>query len=222
MDEEDIKKLKNQYHLSRIIDLRCSSEASIKPDVTWPEVEYILNPVLPNEKIGISKKGNMHEDFTDFIQTLKKNGIRNSIAFMEDIYKDVVTSEFSLKAYQKFIQILLKPVSGTTLWHCSAGKDRAGFATILVLYLLDFKMEDIIEDYLSTNLFYEENVASLMKIYGSDYEEILWSVFGVRKEYVDIMMSSIKEKFGGMEGYLEAMGITSQDRSTLKRIYLGE
>ncbi len=49
-------------------------------------------------------------------------------------------------------------------WHCSAGKDRAGFATILVLYLLDFKMEDIIEDYLSTNLFYQNSIQEFIKI----------------------------------------------------------
>ncbi|UKI49286.1 MAG: tyrosine-protein phosphatase [Clostridium sp.] len=37
------------------------------------------------------------------------------------------------------------------LWHCSAGKDRAGIATMYVLLALGVEKEEIINNYLKTN-----------------------------------------------------------------------
>lgn len=221
IDKEDQEILVHQYHLKRVIDFRSCDEATLKPDVNISGVEYCPIPVLPNEKIGISKKGNLHTDFSDFIRVLKENGIQNSIAYMKDIYQQVILSDFSFHAYQKFLKTLLVPVDGATLWHCSAGKDRAGFATVLILSILDFKEEDIWQDYLSTNQYYLDNVLELKKIYGDDYEEILWSVFGVREEYIEIIKNSIASKYGSMDGYIRAMGITDEERKKLKNMYLG-
>lgn len=223
IDERDIEVLTNEFNLKRVIDLRCKDEASKKPDVFIEGVEYYLNPILPDEKVGMSKKGDLNEDFTTFIKALNESGIDSSIQFMRNIYSDIIKSDFANNAYSKFIHLLLEDVNGATLWHCSAGKDRAGFATIVILYILDFDMKDIIADFLDTNNYYKDNVLKLCKQYGSDFEEILWSVFGVREEYLDILFSTINECYGSMDQYItDILGVTKEEQQRLQNLYLGE
>ena len=50
--------------------------------------------------------------------------------------------------YKKFFEILLDQNNGTILYHCSAGKDRTGVATALLLSALGVDRETVINDYL--------------------------------------------------------------------------
>lgn len=221
LDEEDIKVLKEKYKLRRIIDLRSENEIYNKPDVSIPGVEYIENSILPNETLGITKKGNNKDDFNDFVHGLQASGLDSSIEFMRVVYRSIIKSEYANNAYKKFIDILATPVDGATLWHCSAGKDRAGFATILILYILDFNLEDIFEDYLLTNKFYVNDVAKLEKVFGTEYHDILWSVFGVYKEYIDVMLEEINKTYGSFDNYVkDVLAVDSIKKARLKALYL--
>ncbi|MDE7105835.1 MAG: tyrosine-protein phosphatase, partial [Anaeroplasmataceae bacterium] len=223
LDEADQRILKEEYHLKRVIDLRCDNEVKNNPDVFIPGVEIILNPILPSQRVGVTKKGNDEEDFRDFIEAIKTNGADSSVRFMTKVYQEVVTSEFSTHAYQEFLRILLKDVGGATLWHCSAGKDRAGFATMILLYALDFDIKDIIEDYLSTNLYYQGNIEHFVKECGEEYREVLGTIFGVRKEYVDVLFESIRKMYGSFDTYLEkGLLFSKEDKERLQSMYLEE
>ena len=79
IDAHDEKILKEHYHLKRVIDLRCDNETKNSPDIRMEGVEICLNPVLPSERVGVSKKGNDEEDFRDFIEAIYKNGAQSSI-----------------------------------------------------------------------------------------------------------------------------------------------
>lgn len=223
LDEHDKKILIEQYGLKRIIDLRCDNEITSNPDVSMLGVKFVFNPILPSKRVGITKKGNDEEDFKDFIETIYSSGATSSVEFMTKVYKEVVTSEFSTSAYQKFLKELLEDVGGATLWHCSAGKDRAGFATIIVLYALDFDLKDIIEDYLNTNLFYQETIDDFVSEYGEEYREVLETIFGVRKEYVHVLLDSLEEKYGSFDEYLErGLLFSKEDKEKLQAMYLEE
>lgn len=223
LNEQDKDILKKEYNLKRVIDLRCESEIKNSPDVTIEGVELLENPILPSNRVGVTKKGNDEEDFRDFVEAIYENGEKSSIDFMTKVYREIVTEPFSNLAYERFLQILLKDVEGATLWHCSAGKDRAGFATILVLYLLDFSMEDIIKDYLSTNQYYQGSVQEFLMKCGSQYKEVLEVVFGVRKEYLDALFAEIKRSYGGLDEYIsQGLHFSTEDKQKLKKIYLEE
>ena len=215
--------LVKEVQLKRVIDLRCDNEASNNPDVVIDQVEYIHNPVLPNARVGITKKGNDEEDFNDFVEAIYKNGAESSVQFMTKVYQELVTSDFSNQAYKRFLEILSTPVEGATLWHCSAGKDRAGFATILILYVLDFSMDVIIEDYLNTNSFYQYKIEQSVQRYGEAYREVLTTIFGVNRAYIDALLKSIDEKYGSFEAYVtNALGIDAKKKEELQQLYLEE
>ncbi|MDE6661668.1 MAG: tyrosine-protein phosphatase, partial [Anaeroplasmataceae bacterium] len=221
IDREDQKILTEEYHLKRIIDLRCDNEVKNNPDVPIEGVQIILNPILPSSRVGVTKKGNDEEDFRDFIEAIHNNGAASSVRFMTKVYEEVIASEFSTRAYQEFLRILLEDAGGATLWHCSAGKDRAGFATMIVLYVLDFDMEDIIADYLSTNQYYQGNIEHFVKECGEEYREVLGTIFGVKEEYVEVILDSIKRIYGSFDAYLEkGLLFSKEDKEKLQTMYL--
>lgn len=220
IDEMDLSILKKEYQLKRVIDLRCDNEVLDKPDKLSSDIALVLNPILPSKTVGMTKTGDAKRDLIDFIESLQRQGLESSEAFMEHIYEEVVTSEFSQKAYATFLNLLLNPISGSTLWHCSAGKDRAGFATILILSALDFSKEVIIEDYLLTNLFYQDTIDKMKQLLGDHYEAVLKSAFGVKKEFIDTIYQVIDTVYGGMDQYLCRLGIDQVKKEELKRIYL--
>lgn len=51
----------------------------------------------------------------------------------------------------KIFDILLANQDGSVLWHCTAGKDRAGFGTALVLSALGVDKNTVIDDYMLSN-----------------------------------------------------------------------
>lgn len=223
LDLADQIKLQEEFQLRRVIDLRTLFEIEHKPDVAMDGVRYFSNPIIESEKIGMTKKGDAVQDFNDFIMELNHNGVESSERFMINTYDSIIKSDYANKGYQNFLKILLEPTGGSTLWHCSAGKDRAGFATILVLYLLDFSWEDIEEDYLATNLFYQDKVKELEAVYGSEFTPILWSVFGVKISYLEQIMSTINNIYGSFDRYIEdALLFSKEDKKKLQKIYLGE
>ncbi len=222
IDQEDVKQLKEIYHIKRIIDFRCDNEIISEPDLMISTIEYIHCPVLPNERVGITRKGKDEDSFKEFVKVLHENGIQKSIDFMSKIYEEFLTP-FATEGYKRFLHILLEDVQGATLWHCSAGKDRAGFATILILYCLDFDMDVIFKDYMDTNIYYQKKIANLTSLYGEKYKEILETLFGVQENYFQILFSKIKEQFGSMDNYLENnLSITSLEKEKLRQIYLGD
>ncbi len=221
LDKEDIACLKNEYNLTRVIDLRCENEAYFKPDVKIKGVRYHTISILPNERLGMSKSGDKERDFNDFIESQKASGFASAKEFMVNIYHDLIKDSFSNAAYKKFLNVLLEPTAGATLWHCSAGKDRAGFATILILYILNFDWDLIVSDYLATNNFYASEVAKMLEVFGKDYEEILWCVFGVYPDYIDVIIETINSEYGSFDNYItNVLGFDEEKKAMLRNYYL--
>lgn len=218
--KEDEEILINEYNLKQVFDLRNVLETQIKPDLITGVKMFNL-PVLAKETIGVTKKGDDNQDFKDFLDQVKaKEEPRGANKFMQNVYTQVVIADTASYAYRTFLHELLK-ADGASLWHCSAGKDRAGFATILVLYLLDFDMEMIINDYLGTNHYYTPKVEKMIEYYGKEYTDTLWSVFGVEKEYLDVLFNVIDEKYGSFDNYLsKELDIDESFKQEFKDKYL--
>ena len=52
---------------------------------------------------------------------------------------------------RQIFHLITEPRDGAILWHCTAGKDRCGIVSALLLTLLDVPYETILTDYLATN-----------------------------------------------------------------------
>jgi protein-tyrosine phosphatase len=101
--------------------------------------------------------------------------------------------------------------------HCTAGKDRTGFACALILHTLGVPEEVISEDYLLTNRFYRRDPNS-----GSDLPDDVKQVLGsVQASFLAAAFEAIDADYGDLETYLQkGIGLGTAERAALSARYL--
>jgi len=103
------------------------------------------------------------------------------------------------------------------VFHCTAGKDRTGFAAALVLSALGVSREDIVQDYLLTNAHYQMPFHA-----GSIYsDEVLGVLWRVQEGFLESAFETVEAKFGGMQNYLQnQLGVGGSQKQRLRDLYL--
>lgn len=226
--ESDCKILTEKHHLCRIVDLRTSLEISNNPDVTIEGVEWLNIPILSAVTFGITYEKLDGKTIAKMID----DGIARMIArgetpseHMRTLYKGFVENEFSNRGYGQFLKLLAnEPVSGATLWHCSAGKDRVGTCTALLLHCLGVSREEIVRDYMLTNEMNESHAASILNTvrpYVSDeiYEMEKRRIF-VEESFLTTFFEEIEKRFGSVDDFLAHCGVSEQDVAKLRENYI--
>lgn len=101
--------------------------------------------------------------------------------------------------------------------HCSAGKDRTGFACALILHALGVPDEVIAGDYLLTNQFYrrDPNASSDLP------EDVREAIGSVDASFLAAAFETIASDYGNLEGYLrDGLGLGDPERAALQAHYL--
>ena len=104
------------------------------------------------------------------------------------------------------------------LYHCSAGKDRTGVFTALLLSLLGVPRATIVEDYLLSN----DYVATDARVDARAKElnaspAAVRALIGVERAYLDTAFQSIDQTFGSLDAYRRAaLGLSDDDFSRLR------
>jgi protein-tyrosine phosphatase len=103
------------------------------------------------------------------------------------------------------------------LMHCSAGKDRTGWAASLVLLVLGASEDDVIEHYLLSNRHRrEENERLLASARDGLDPEWIRPFLEVRVEYARAALDAVARRFGSFEAYVETgLGV---DGATVERL----
>src|SRR5450755_5093888 len=103
--------------------------------------------------------------------------------------------------------------------HCTAGKDRTGFACALILYALGVPDDHISEDYLLTNRFYRRD-PSVSSDLPNDVRQVLGSV---QSSFLAAAFDAISADYGDLENYLvDGLGLGARERARLQARYLDE
>lgn len=190
--EEDKNFLIN-YGVKTVIDLRSADEANQYPNPLANEdnIHYINIPLLNSDVANLI--------FSDSNFTLGK------------MYIDLLQNEDGIK---KVFQSIVK-ADGCVLYHCSAGKDRTGIISMLLLALAGVQKQDIISNYevTYTNI---EKLREKFKAYSLPNEEFLLS----KPESIIEAYNYICERFGNAENYLLKIGITENEIDTIRNRFI--
>jgi protein-tyrosine phosphatase len=101
--------------------------------------------------------------------------------------------------------------------HCTAGKDRTGFASALILHALGVPDDVIAEDYLLTNRHYRRDVSSV-----SDLPvDVLDAIGSVEASYLEAAFDAVSRDYGDVETYLrDGLELGPAERTALRQRYL--
>ena len=140
----------------------------------------------------------------------------HAVEVMRDSYRSYVQQ--NTPRYRTLFAHLLQD-SAPLVIHCTAGKDRTGFACALILHTLGVSDEVISEDYLLTNRFYRRDPNS-----GSDLPDDVKQVLGsVQTSFLGAAFEAIDADYGDLETYLQkGLGIGAAEHAALTARYLQE
>ncbi|HEY4169157.1 MAG TPA: tyrosine-protein phosphatase [Reyranella sp.] len=99
------------------------------------------------------------------------------------------------------------------VFHCTAGKDRTGFASALLLTLLGTRWDDVMEDYLRTNELWTGHVGRYPEL---DIDTRA-AIVEARRPYLEAAFAAVHEDYGSIEAFAEkALGLDAKARERLK------
>lgn len=212
ISKKDLQYLYDEYNLRNVFDLRNHNERIEKPDLLLEGICYFHNPVQKSEDIGLSKDEDSIRKLKEYFDNLRKilNGDYNAvIKHMSNFYRSLA-SEYTIKTYIKLIKDIYQN-KGTSLYHCSLGKDRAGILSVMIEEILGVDKQDIYDDYLYTNKcldidFPLKDINSYMEV--------------AMKEYLDAYYDEIIKKYGNYYHYLNVYGIDDNFINNFRNKYL--
>jgi protein-tyrosine phosphatase len=140
--------------------------------------------------------------------------VDNAVGLMQQTYRDFVLD--NSPRFAEFFGHLLAD-DAPLVFHCTAGKDRTGFAAALLLEALGVPRAVILQDYLLTNDFYQMPTANPVGL----PQEVLNVLWRVQVNFLDAAFEAVDADFGSVPLYLkEALGIDAQAQERLVALYL--
>ncbi|MDN6028552.1 MAG: tyrosine-protein phosphatase [Lactobacillus sp.] len=211
----------HQYGVKTIIDFRSQVEVTKGPDRVPEDTRYHYAPVFSTDLTNASKGMN---DLNVSAHDDGRFGFKNMIS----AYEDMIQSSSAQKAYRTFFDLLLANTAANeaVAFHCTAGKDRTGFAALLALTALGVPLTTIKTDYLLTNITTQDFVSGMLNKasqHGANHNvlQAIRDIQSVRPEYLDHSLKLINHDYNGLNAYLhQVMHLSSADIMELRHIYL--
>ncbi|EJN15993.1 protein tyrosine/serine phosphatase [Bradyrhizobium sp. YR681] len=101
--------------------------------------------------------------------------------------------------------------------HCTAGKDRTGFASALILHALGVGDDVIAEDYLLTNQHYKRDATAATDL----PDDVRSAISSVEASYLAAAFDAVAKDYGDLETYLrDGLKLGTAERTALKARYL--
>ncbi|TYP75518.1 tyrosine-protein phosphatase [Paenibacillus methanolicus] len=222
LTEADIAFLQ-KLGLKTNVDYRTSSEVKAKPDPVIAGVTYVSNPAFQEaEGSGDESSGT---DIVSLIASGHLDQLGEPGDMLIQANRQMVQNP---EAYKTLFELLLDPANQALVQHCTAGKDRTGFGSALILLALGVPKETVVEDFLLSNTYREaynkaavDGIVKQLKLTDEKTIEVFKALMDVRPAYIEAAFDEIDKTYGSVDGFLEkALGLTAEKRAQLKKMYL--
>ncbi|MCW5320808.1 tyrosine-protein phosphatase [Verminephrobacter aporrectodeae subsp. tuberculatae] len=190
--------------VARAVDFRGQAESAASAYV-FPGVAYhplAIEPTVVQRALELQRSG-------------RQLSAQDAVGLMQETYRGFVHD--SAPRFAALFRLLLDERQTPLVFHCTAGKDRTGFAAALILLALGVARDLVMQDYLLTNALYRRP-----KGVGSHTsEEVLAVLWRVQEEFLNAALHRVDQDFGGVAAYLaDALGVDSAAQRELAGRYL--
>ena len=201
---EDYKAL-HDLGICLICDLRSDYEREKKP-TTWPA--HMLPTTLIMD-VNADLRANNSEMYDMLRADPTERGVQTLFAHVYSMVPEALTKHLS-----KFFNAITEDEKLPLILHCSAGKDRTGVLSAVLLLALGVSREVVVADYMKTND-YRDAAQLKAKIYELMVPELkeppsdamVEMMAGVETKYIETTIDSIESRYGKVKDYLLAAGV---------------
>lgn len=211
--QRDMRALFEELGIACVVDLRCGWEREAKPNRLPLGVEEFHIPFYDLEKVGI--------EYTEAADGTKAVG--KDVACDPDHFYRSLANPLTVAQIAKALRCILDRASeGVPVYqHCSGGKDRTGVMTMLMLTVLGASEEDIMSDYLLTNVArdadYDRVYQRFLRLADGDSRRAreLVESHRARPENLFAFLEAVEEAYGGIGEFVT--GVLGVDEAACAR-----
>jgi protein-tyrosine phosphatase len=215
LSDEELAQIE-RLHIKLVCDLRTAEEIRRGPDRVPEGVPEISADVLADDSdlmhsmivAGGAAQG----------ATTQATPAPSREALEERIYRDFVRLPSARKAYRALFERLANPTQLPTVFHCTAGKDRTGWAQAVFLTILGVPRATIVEDYVLTNEYLQG--AALRSVHQS-FSAAAPSKVVANPAALDAAFDEVTRQYGSFERYLrEGLQLSDGTLDALRKNFL--
>ena len=192
-----------QLGVTRAVDFRGQAESAAHA-YALPGVAYhplVIEPTVVQRALALQQAG-------------RQLTAQDAVALMQETYRGFVHD--NALRFAELFRLLLAS-DAPLVFHCTAGKDRTGFAAALILLALGVPREVVMQDYLLTNALYRRPAG----LGSSAPQEVLNVIWRVQEDFLEAALQAVDQDHGGVQRYLERrLGVDDAARSRLAQLYL--
>ena len=204
-----------------VYDLRTAEEAEHRPDQVPVPIRISLLDVLADRQdsgaAAVASLVTAKQDraTVDDINDAVSGGRAHDL--MIETYRHFVSLPSAHASYRALLTSLAVD-EGASVIHCTAGKDRTGWAVAVLQRLCGADADDVVIDYLGSNAGMERAYRPMLESFaaeGGDAEALADMIF-VKPEYLEAANDLMRRAHGGLDRYLtETLCL---DDTTLERL----
>lgn len=190
--------------IAAVFDLRTLAEQERRPDQVPAGARYFGLDVLADRESG-SIAASLPDLVSDPALIAEVFGDGRAAQYLRESYRDFVALPSALASYRTLAHTVAHG-DVPALVHCSAGKDRTGWAAASLLMFAGADEDAVFDDYLRTNDLllpeFDALFARLSSIGGDP--ELLKPMLGVQRDYLEVAIDEALGRYGTIEQYFAA------------------
>lgn len=201
LDERDVDAIRT-LGISRVLDFRGLRE---REDAVCA-VDGVTVHALAIEPTVVQK-------MSHWVDSGRMPTAAETVAVMQETYRNFVRA--GAPRFAEFFSHLLES-NEPTVFHCTAGKDRTGFAAALVLRALGVHEDDVMDDYLRTNDLYVPRGLGLSRL----PPHVAHVLARVQPEFLQAADAEVLRLHGSFDAFMrDAIGVGDEERDRLRALY---
>ncbi|MEI5100002.1 tyrosine-protein phosphatase [Streptomyces sp. PmtG] len=190
--------------LRRVVDFRVAEEVAYDgPDRLPAGAAALSRPVTDN---GLFRQLLTVIGSRDPVKQEELLGGGRAEAFMRETYRTFVADTANRAHFAATLRDIADGGTGPLLYHCTAGKDRTGWLTYVLLRAVGVPERAAVDDYLASNAFraaHDARLRETLKQAGIMRDpDLLIPLQEVRTGYLDTALTEASRLYGGFGGYL--------------------
>lgn len=185
-----------------VVDLRTADERQWAPDRLPQRARLFVADVLGDHP-GVAP-ARLRALLADPDEAKRALGGGRAEELFAETYRKMVLSPGAAAAYRAFLEAVADPGARPLLFHCTAGKDRTGWAAAVLLMILGASRETVRADFLAVNPAVRAAFAPYVQKFldGGGDPVVATAVVEVRPRYLDVALDAMDERWGGLDGYV--------------------
>lgn len=193
--EADLAQITNDLGVRTIVDLRTDHDiASEGSDPPIDGVAHYHVPIFDDAGQGERLRAIVLGGDRGQLRRFVGGGMGLHMATVQS--KEFVSNPSRMTEFGKAMRIIIHPDNWPLLWHCSAGKDRAGWVATAILLLLGADDETTVSHYLESN----EAKSWMLETADTDFVELLKPFLVVHEDYVRAQIEYVRDTWGNGHG----------------------